>query len=160
VNRDLAVIDEHAVLTDADPLTAWGALVATLEATRRARSRAFFARVLGCRETSANALPLKRLGATTPGFRVVESVPLARLTLRGRHRFSEYALEFECEVASAAKTAIRARTRANFPGPSGWVYRQLVIGSRAHTAAVKSTLNAVKRCAEESLATRTEVAAT
>lgn len=147
-DTQLPLIDEHFRMIEADLPAAWTALVAMLDSSRQSGRRAWGARVLGCSEASSNRLPLTEPGATTPGFRVVEAIPLSRLALRGRHRFSEYLLEFELEPASPASTSVVARTRAAFPGRRGWLYRQLVIGSRAHVAAVNSMLAAVGRRAE------------
>lgn len=141
----LPLIDEHATLLAADLRPSWDALLATLEQSRDARSRTFFARALGCSETAGDGRPLRHVGATTPGFRVTEAIPLSRLELRGSHRFSDYALAFELELHSPGTTRVRARTSARFPGRTGRLYRSLVIGTRIHVVAVRLTLRALRR---------------
>ena len=144
----LPLIDEHETAIEARALKTWEALLATLESSRRSPWRAAGARLLGCEVTSANQVPLRLPGATTPGFHVAEAISLCRLHLSGQHRFSQYALVFELETLSSAKTRLRARTHALFPGLAGGGYRRLVIGGGFHVAAVSSTLSAVKRRAE------------
>ena len=46
------------------------------------------------------------------------------------------------------RTELRARTDAVFPGPLGWGYRLLVIGSGGHAVAVNRMLARVARRAE------------
>lgn len=147
-NGELPLIDEHNRLIGANVGFVWASLLESLEASRKLPIRRWCARLLGCSEWSGNELPLRQVGATTPGFAVAEAIPLSRLVLIGRHHFSEYALEFEIEVVSATTTRIRARTRASFPDLRGKIYRALVIGSRIHLVAMKSTLRGVKRRAE------------
>jgi hypothetical protein len=83
-----------------------------------------------------------------PLFEVTEALPGRLLELTGRHRFSQYRLVMTL-AAQPDGTLLRARTYARFPGLDGFVYRQLVIGSGAHRAAVKRTLRAVRRLAEK-----------
>jgi hypothetical protein len=45
-------------------------------------------------------------------------------------------------------TLLSATTSAAFPGPHGWVYRLLVIGSRVHRVLVIRFLHDVRRRAE------------
>ena len=45
-------------------------------------------------------------------------------------------------------TLLRARSYARFPGPHGFVYRQLVIGSRAHRILLNRLLHTVARGVE------------
>jgi hypothetical protein len=68
--------------------------------------------------------------------------------LRGRHRFSDYALIFRFEDAGADRTLLSAETRATFPGLAGRVYRTLVIGTRGHVLVTSRLLKAAKRQAE------------
>lgn len=144
----LPFVDEHRRTLAAGPEAAWEALVRTLERQARARRQSVGARLLGCRETARNALPLDAVGATVPGFAVAEADRPSRLFLAGGHRFSDYALEFELAPAGPGATELTARTRARFPGPAGRAYRALVIGTRGHVVAVRSILAAVARRAE------------
>jgi hypothetical protein len=114
--------------------------------------------------TSAASGPLGWLLGTDPpgGFEVAEEVPNERLTMAGHHRFSRYRLVFdlaetdlaetdlaETDLGSAAGrgTLLTATTLAAFPGPHGFVYRVLVIGSRGHVVAVHRMLRAIRDAA-------------
>jgi len=81
--------------------------------------------------------------ATLPGFAVEEARAPDRLALRGRHRFSAYALVFELDEGHEAVTRLRAQTWAAFPGLQGRAYRALVIGTRAHRIVVRRLLRRV-----------------
>ena len=75
-----------------------------------------------------------------------------RLTMAGHHRFSRYRLVFdlaETDLGSAAGggTLLTATTLAAFPGPHGFIYRALVIGSRGHLVAVHRMLRAIRAAA-------------
>ena len=145
MSESLPLIDEHRREIAAAPADVWDALLAGLERSRGSAARAATARLLGCAETTPNARNLDEVGATLPGFAVVAAEPRRRLTMHGRHRFSRYALEFELEPRSSQTTLLTARTRAIFPGVVGAAYRRLVIGTRLHVVAVRSTLRAVQR---------------
>ena len=71
------------------------------------------------------------------------------ISLRGAHRFSQYALEFSAHPGGNGTTRLRADTSADFPGVPGTLYRVLVIGTRGHATAVRRLLNAVKHRAEQ-----------
>lgn len=47
-------------------------------------------------------------------------------------------------------TLLSARSHAVFPGPAGWAYRQMVIGSGGHRILVARLLRSVGRAAEQS----------
>ncbi|THV23546.1 hypothetical protein [Glycomyces paridis] len=89
---------------------------------------------------------LFRLLGTEPhaGFAVSAAVPGERLVLQGRHRFSRYRLVFALSDAPGG-TEVAARTYADFPGPQGFVYRTLVVGSRGHAVAVRGMLRSIDR---------------
>jgi hypothetical protein len=84
-------------------------------------------------------------GATLPGFVVEQACPPSRLALRGRHRFSRYALVFELEDRGPDGTRVRARTWGAFPGVHGRSYRALVVGSGAHRIVVRRLLRRIER---------------
>lgn len=125
----LPFVDEHAILIPAPRDRVWEALV------RRAGSL-----------SSGGGSPLTRLLGTDPpaGFAVTESVAGQRLTLTGRHRFSQYRLVFELADAIGG-THLQALTYAVFPGVRGRAYRALVIGSRAHVVATNLILRSIRR---------------
>lgn len=141
----LPLIDEHARVIDADAVVVWRSLLSSIESDRRSPYRIRIAALLGCADTTPNGLALDATGATMPGFAVVVAEPQRRLWLRGRHRFSEYALEFDLDVLTPSTTSLRARTLAAFPGVRGTLYRQLVIGTRLHVVAVHGMLRSVER---------------
>jgi hypothetical protein len=88
------------------------------------------------------------LGTDPPGgFAVAQETPGERLAMAGRHRFSRYRLVFELADAPGGGTVLTARTFAEFPGPHGFAYRTLVIGSRGHVLAVHHMLSSVRRAA-------------
>jgi hypothetical protein len=111
------------------------------------------AAVLGCADRQAHG-PRDVPGSALAGFHVVCADPPRRWRLEGRHRFSEYALEFRVEDregegdAGRSRTRLCAETRATFPGWTGALYRALVIGSGGHRVAVRRLLQSVKRRAE------------
>jgi hypothetical protein len=88
-------------------------------------------------------------GETIPGFTVKTSERPRLLGLAGRHRFSDYELEFELRSSDdMAVTTLEARSFASFPGLKGAAYRALVITSRGHRVAVRRMLARVARRAE------------
>jgi hypothetical protein len=99
--------------------------------------------------TSAASGPLAWLLGTDPpgGFEVAEEVPYERLTMAGHHRFSRYRLVFDLADGAGGGTLLTATTLAAFPGPHGFVYRVLVIGSRGHIVAVHRMLRAIRDAA-------------
>jgi hypothetical protein len=101
-----------------------------------------FAPALGCDPAEASATFAGAPGETVPGFRVIEAVPGQRLALRGRHRFSDYALTFVIEGGQ-----LRAESDAAFPGVLGLLYRTAVIGTGAHRIVTRGLLRQVARAA-------------
>ncbi len=99
------------------------------------------------RERSFDDAAFPRAGAQVPGFLVATSVPGRRLRLEGRHRFSEYALDFKL-AAKHGGTQLSATTHAAFPGTLGMLYRRLIIGTRGHMLVVRRLLQSVRRRAE------------
>lgn len=133
-------IDEHAREIGATREQAWAALIATVRGLGRTVPAALAgpwglepARLQGDWSTSPQA------GDCLPGFAVERAIPPRELALRGRHRFSRYALVFELDEAGAGCT-LRARSYAEFPGLKGRAYRALVIGSGGHRAMVRRML--------------------
>jgi hypothetical protein len=106
-----------------------------------------FARLLGCEDTALSGAP-GEVGSTVPGFRVRHAERPRKLALEGRHRFSNYELDFEIEDLGAGRSLLRAITHAEFPGLRGRIYRGLVIGSRGHVLATRRLLRAIARRAE------------
>jgi hypothetical protein len=100
------------------------------------------ARILGCDPAQGTAEFAGRPGEAVPGFSVVEAEPGRRLALRGRHRFSNYALTFILDG-----DCLRAQTHAAFPGVLGRLYRAAVIGSGGHRLVTRRLLRQVARAA-------------
>ncbi len=98
-------VDEHRIRIAAPRDRVWGALRRYVDASL-AKER---------------DNPLIRLLGTEPrsGFAVSREVPVTQLGLSGRHRFSRYLLVFELGDAGDEKTAVSARTFADFPGVHG-----------------------------------------
>ena len=144
----LGRIDEHAVVVNASRANTWRALRQSVEASRHGDARRLGARLLGCENTEGNAVPVDRTGATTVGFYVAAVESERRLELAGAHRWSRYALIYSLEEASDRAVRLQAETRAEFPGLSGRFYRLLVIDSRLHVLAIRSTLRSIKQRAE------------
>lgn len=133
----LPFIDEYAARVSASPERTWDALVRVLRSDLSGAGP--LARVLGaCPSARSGDWSGDLTGATLPGFAVVEAQRPARLELRGRHRFSSYALVFLID-----DDTVRARTYAAFPGLHGRAYRALVIGTRAHRVLVRRMLRRV-----------------
>ena len=125
-------VDEHVTTLEAPVDRAWAAVRAYVEdlVARGSESR------------------LTGLLATDPpaGFAVAAEQPPHLLSLAGRHRFSDYVLDFR--VAShpdrEGRSRVTAVTYADFPGPRGRAYRAAVIGSRGHVVAVRRILAAIR----------------
>jgi hypothetical protein len=133
-------IDEHVAPTDATAERVWPALIADLHhSSRRERVLAW---VLGCDPAVGTATFTGTPGDALPGFRVVDAEAGERLVLEGRHRFSNYRLEFLVEDGK-----VRARTFAAFPGPAGRLYRTLVIGTGGHRIVTRKWLKRIARSA-------------
>jgi hypothetical protein len=136
--EQLPFIDEHSQRVDAPADVVWAALLKTLR--RQMGGSASIARILGCDPAQGTAEFTGRAGDAVPGFRVVDAEPGRRLALRGRHRFSSYALTFVLDGES-----LRAQTEAAFPGVLGRLYRAAVIGSGAHRIVTRRLLRQVAR---------------
>jgi hypothetical protein len=136
--EQLPYIDEHSQRIDAPADAVWAALSKVLR--REMGGSARIARILGCDPAQGTAEFAGRPGETVPGFRVVEAEPGRRLALRGRHRFSNYALTFVLD-----KGRLRAQTYAAFPGVLGRLYRAAVIASGGHRLATRRLLRQVAR---------------
>ena len=136
--EQLPFIDEHKQRVDAPADVVWTALLKVLR--REMGGSAPIARILGCDPAQGTAEFAGRLGEAVPGFRVVEAEPGRRLALRGRHRFSNYALTFVLD-----SDRLRAQTHAAFPGVLGRLYRAAVIGSRGHRLITRRLLRQVAR---------------
>ncbi|WP_433664805.1 hypothetical protein ACQPW1_23220 [Nocardia sp. CA-128927] len=119
----LSYIDEHARSIDANRDRAWKALLKVV-----------------CKDPSDPS--------TVPAGFVLESAEVpARLAMKGRHWFSEYALVFELDDECANRTRIHAKSWANFPGLHGKIYRALVIGSGGHQVVVRRMLRKIAAAA-------------
>jgi hypothetical protein len=68
--------------------------------------------------------------------------------LRGRHRFSEYAIVVRIDTTGTGSRC-RLESRGAFPGPLGAAYRLLVVGTRGHVVPVRSLLGSIRRRAEQ-----------
>jgi len=136
--EQLPYIDEHSQQVDAPVDAVWTALLKVLRRAMGGSSR--FARILGCDPAQGTTEFAGRPGDAVPGFRVVEAEPGRRLALRGRHRFSSYALTFVLDGDQ-----LRAQTHAEFPGILGRVYRAVVIGSGGHRLVTRRLLRQVAR---------------
>jgi hypothetical protein len=136
----LPYIDEHSQPVNASTEATWTALLHVLQ--RQMGNSETFARMLGCDPAQGSAELTGRVGDTVPGFRVVAAEPGRRLALRGRHRFSNYALTFELDG-----NRVRAQTHAEFPGVLGRLYRAAVIGSGAHKLVTRRLLRQIARAA-------------
>jgi hypothetical protein len=136
----LPFVDEHRLSLAMGAEAGWRALVAVLGATGARGGR--LARLLGCEPARGSAEFTGRPGEAAPGFRVTAAEPGRRLELRGRHRFTDYALTFRFDGGELA-----AVTHAAFPGLAGRLYRALVIGSGAHRAVARLLLRRVDRAA-------------
>ena len=137
----LPFIDAHETTVDAPPEVVWDATALVLAGMGGPLGPPG-ARVLGCTETRSD------FPHSVPGFRVRVAERPTRIALSGEHRFSSYALEFTLRPLGDGTTALRAETRAAFPGTRGRLYRALVIGSRAHVVATRRLLSSIKRRAE------------
>lgn len=145
VDDDLPFIDEHQVLISAPAEAVWRSLTRQFTSPRLGNAEAY-AHLVAAEPRRASGTPLDQ-GATLPGFAVAEAQPGRLVRLAGRHRFARYAFILTL-VTQSDGTLLSARTLAKFPGPHGWVYRQLVIGSGAHRMFVTRMLRTVRRQAE------------
>ncbi len=134
--EQLPFIDEHRQRVDAPVDVVWTALLKILR--RELGGGAPIARILRCDPAQGTAEFAGRPGEAVPGFRVAEAEPCRRLALRGRHRFSNYALTFILDG-----DCLRAQTHAAFPGVLGSLYRAAVIGSGGHSLVTRRLLRQV-----------------
>jgi hypothetical protein len=143
--EQLPYIDEHSIIIDATRERVWGVLTQALCKDFGGTASAPLTRLLGVApaETRGNWRGTLHPGDALPGFAVAEIHAPERLELRGRHRFSRYALVFELDAAGTARCTLRAQTWAEFPGPIGRVYRALVIGTGGHRLVVRRLLGTV-----------------
>ena len=145
---ELPRIDEHAVRVRADPDRTWRAVLETFRSSGSAGGRVL-ASVLGAEPASTSGWDgdSPRWRAMVPGFAVTDAERPHRVALRGRHRFSEYAIVVRIEPTGEGSVC-RLESRGAFPGPHGTVYRLLVVGSRGHVLAVRRLLDSMRRRAE------------
>jgi hypothetical protein len=146
----LPYIDAHRREIRAPPERVWDALIPTL-GHLWPDLPASLVRAWGLepRELRGSWDSGVQVGDTIPGFSVRASECNRLLSLAGRHRFSEYELEFELESsADLAATTLEARSFAAFPGLKGAAYRALVISSRGHRIGVRRILAQVARRAQ------------
>lgn len=136
--EQLPYVDEHRQRIVAPAEAVWAALLKVLRLEMGSSGR--IARILGCDPAQGTPEFSGRPGETVPGFRVVEAEPGRRLVLRGRHRFSNYALTFVIDG-----NRLRAQTHAAFPGVLGRIYRAAVIGSGGHRLVTRRLLRRVAR---------------
>ena len=140
----LPYIDEHSTCVGAAPERTWAALVAVGRAMNGPSGPLGW--LLGLQPAPRRATGAREVaaGATLPGFEVEQACPPSRLALRGRHRFSRYALVFELEDGGPDGTRVRARSWGEFPGVHGRSYRALVVGSGAHRVVVRRLLRRIQ----------------
>lgn len=140
----LPYIDEHSTTVGGAPERVWAALIATW----RAHARGFPGALAGLwgltpAQVAGDWKANPRAGDCVPGFSVVTSQAPRILELRGRHRFSRYALTFEIAPAAEGGCRLSARSWAEFPGLAGRAYRALVIGSGGHRLMVRRLLRGI-----------------
>jgi hypothetical protein len=74
-------------------------------------------------------------------------VPGQRIMLTGRHRFARYMFLFTM-ISQQGGTTLSARSYGEFPGVTGFAYRQLITGSGAHRTLVRRALQHIRQRAE------------
>ncbi len=142
---DLPRLDEQSVEAEAGPDAVWASVLAHLERSFIGRATERYARLVGCEDlVPAGPRPLAE-GSVVVGFHVVAADPPSELVLRGRHRFSDYALIFRVDELGPHRSRLRAETRAAFPGVLGSLYKAAAIGTRGHVFVVRRMLAAVAR---------------
>jgi hypothetical protein len=140
----LPYIDEHSTCIGATPERTWTALMAVGREIGGPAGRLGWLLGLQPALASGDWSVGAEAGATLPGFVVEHACPPSRLALRGRHRFSRYALVFELEDRGPDGTRVRAQSWAAFPGVHGRSYRALVVGSGAHRVVVRRLLRRIE----------------
>jgi hypothetical protein len=150
----LPYIDEHAVDISAGVDDAWPALLDALDRSFSRPGSAWYARIIGCTDSTASGPRPLAEGSTVPGFRVAVATPGRELVLVGGHHFSLYQLAFRLEPLGPGRSRLRAESRAAFPGLAGGAYRLLVIGSGVHVRAVRSMVRGIARDAEQRASAR------
>jgi hypothetical protein len=140
----LPYIDEHSRTIGATPVRVWSALIATWHGHAK-RFPAALTRPWGLVPSSAHGdwRSSPRPGDSVPGFSVARCEPPFLLELRGRHRFSSYALVFELTAVGEGCCRLSARSWAEFPRLPGRAYRALVIGSGGHRVVVARLLREI-----------------
>ncbi|WP_369264757.1 hypothetical protein [Streptomyces sp. R35] len=145
----LPYVDEHTTVIAAGTEVVWRVLGNTLDRSSSRPGAVGYARLVDCADRTASGPRPPAEGSTFPGFRVTTAVPGRELVLEGRHRFSTYALTFRLEELGPDRSRLRAETRAAFPGPTGRLYRRLVIGTGGHGMGVRRLLAGIRRRSEE-----------
>ena len=145
----LPSIDEHAVAVSAGADDVWWALLDALDGSFSRPRSAWYARVVGCTDSTASGPRPLAEGSTVPGFRVAVADPGRELVLVGRHDFSSYQLTFRLAPLGPGRSQLTAESRATFPGLAGGAYRLLVISSGFHVRTVRSMITAIGRAAEQ-----------
>lgn len=140
---ELPFIDQHAVEVPASPEQTWAALIRTFGASTNGLF-VLYGKLIGVDPIHSEG-PLEQAGSTRTGFRVTEVRAPELLTLSGRHRFSEYSLEWRVVALPGGGSKLSAITRASFPGARGRAYRAMVIGSGGHTRITRRMLRSVAR---------------
>jgi hypothetical protein len=141
---DLPFLDEHSVTVAASPQAVWDGAVRVFEGFSAAAPVAW---LLGCEPGRSSGWEDGPLGATVPGFRVVEASRPALLVLAGQHRFSRYAIVIRVSPVGS-DTRCSLESRAEFPGLHGRLYRLAVVTSRGHVLAVRRLLHQIARAAD------------
>ncbi|MFD9461061.1 hypothetical protein [Streptomyces sp. NPDC060027] len=144
----LPYLDEHTTVVAAGTGDLWRGLGEVLDRSAARPGASGYARLVGCSDRTASGPRPFAEGSTIPGFRVTAAVPGSELVLRGRHRFSSYALIFRVERVGPDRSRLRAESRAAFPGPAGAVYRRLVVGTGGHARGMRRLLASIARQAE------------
>jgi hypothetical protein len=139
--EQLPYIDEHCIQIAATPADVWDRLISVLGS--QLRSLGSLAPLLGLSPAQARGDWRGAVGDALPGFEIVESEVPRRLALRGRHRFSRYALVFELDAISEQSCTLRAQGWAEFTSVLGRAFRALVIGTGGHRLAVRRMLRGI-----------------
>lgn len=146
---ELPHVDEHSLEIAATREATWHALLGAAGSWTSSWAARRMVGLLGCADAAESGPRPLAPGSAIPGFHVDLARAPEQLTLRGRHRFSDYALIFRLdELTGGGRTRLRAETRAEFPGPQGSAYRALVIGTRGHVIATRRILASVRQLAE------------